>query len=79
MNVMFSKRRNSSHVIGVKGIGLLPGLAGEPLLGEALVLRQTGITGVLASLRSRQRVLWREARQAITPLEAVAFLGLQEP
>lgn len=79
MNVVFSKGRNPSHIIGVKGIGLLPGLAGEPLLGEALVLRQVGVTGVLASLWSWQGVLWRQARQAVTPLEEMAFPGLQKP
>lgn len=57
VDVVLAERRATGHVVRVEDIRLLAGLAGQPLLGEALVLHQQGVVGVLAALWLRQRVL----------------------
>lgn len=65
VDVVLAERRRSGQVVRVEHVGLLPGLPGEPLLGEALVLHQVGVVGVLPALRQRQGVL--QHRQEAEP------------
>lgn len=57
VNVVLAERRGAGCVIRVEDVRLLPSLPGEPLLGEALVLHQVGVVGVLPAVRQWQRVL----------------------
>lgn len=63
VDVVLAERRAAGHVIRVEDVRLLAGLAGQPLLGEALVLHQLGVVGVLAALWLRQRVLREQGKK----------------
>lgn len=63
VDVVLAKGGGSRHVVRVEDVGLLPGLPGEALLGEALVLHQVGVVSVFPALRQRQRVLRRKHKQ----------------
>lgn len=57
VHVVLGEGGGPGQVVGVEDVGFLPGLAGQALLWEALVLHQVRVVGVLAALRRRQRVL----------------------
>lgn len=73
VDVVFCKGRKPSDVVGVKDVGLLPGLAGQPLLREGLVFHQVRIVGVLPSFRGWQRVLPRE-KQSLNSFQGQLLL-----
>lgn len=57
VDVVVAERRGAGRVVRVEDVRLLASLLGEALLGEALVLHQVGVVGVLPAVGQRQRVL----------------------
>lgn len=73
VDVIFCKGRDPCDVVGIEDVGLLPGLAGQPLLREGLVLHQVRVVGVLPSLGCWQRVLPKE--HTVKPLGQLLVRG----
>lgn len=57
------KRRISSHVVVVQGVGFSHCLLGESLLWNRLVFEENGIAGVFAALGGREALILKLCRQ----------------
>lgn len=75
VDVVLAERRAPGHVVRVEDVRLLAGLAGQPLLGEALVLHQQRVVGVLAALWLRQRVLGEQEKKTIKDIHSVTVFS----
>jgi len=74
VDVVLAEGRAATDEVGVEHVGLLPCLPGDPLLGEALVLHQVGVVGVLPALGHGQGVLRRTKHGAPPSLtQSTAF------